>query len=69
MLAQIQSVEKSVAILSYNDTVKVNSICHPIHVPDDHNEFKHYFPHTWNNAGQMVIKCRMTSSTSIAEIK
>ena len=69
MLALIQSVDKTAAILSYDDSSQANSICHPSHVPSDHDEFKIYFPKATQTNRGLITKCRMTSSIYMAEIK
>ena len=69
MLSLIQSVDKCAAIVCYNDSSKANSICHPSHVPMDQNEFDIYFPraHIYNN--RITIKCKMTTSLALIQIK
>ena len=65
VLSLIQSVNKRAAILCYDDSRKVNSICHPSHVPTEGADFQVYFPRSFNNNGNMHIKCKMTSSISL----
>ena len=69
MLAIIQGVDKTAAILGYSTESKINSICHPNHVPESQEEFEQYFPRTFSARGNMTVKCRTTSSMSLAEIK
>ena len=69
MLSLIQSVDKTAAILCYEDSQRANSICHPSHVPMEQGEFEIYFPRAYSYKGRITIKCRMTSSTALAQIK
>ena len=69
MLAMFLSVDKRAAIVCYEETQKFNSICHPMHVPDSPSEFARYFPRVYNTRGTVTVKCRVTSSISIFDIK
>ena len=68
-LALLLSCDKRAAILCYDETKKINSICHPNHVPKNKDDFEKYFPHVYTTKGSMSIKCRITSSKSIFSIK
>jgi len=69
MLAMFMSVDKKAAILCYDKDKKFNSICHPMHVPASKEEFERYFPRVYNTRGTVKIKCRVTSSVSLVDIK
>ena len=69
MLALNQSVDKLVAILGYDNDLKVNSICCPSHVLDKHVEFSQYFPRYHITTNKIAVKYRMTSSVSLEAIK
>ena len=69
MLALTQSVDQSTAILSYDSDTKVNSICHPYHVPNETEEFAQYFPQAHIHSNKLTIKWRMTSTRPLIEIK
>ena len=69
ILALIQRADKHAAIIGYKDEIKINSLCHPNHVPHDNDEFEKYFPRTYNGKGNMVIKCRFTTSIPLIDIK
>ena len=47
VLALLQSVYKHAAILAYNSKAKLNSLCHPNHVPTNDEEFIKYFPRVY----------------------
>ena len=55
--------------MGYDNDLKVNSICHPNHVPNENDEFIQYFPcsHITNN--KITVKYCMTSSAPLATIK
>lgn len=69
VLSLVQSIDKWAAILCYDDSLQANSICHPSHVPTEGAEFQVYFPRCFNHNGNMHIKCKMTSSISLYQIK
>jgi len=69
MLAMFMSVDKKAAILCYEKDKNFNSICHPMHVPASKEEFERYFPRVYNTRGTVTIKCRVTSSISLVDIK
>ena len=69
MLALFLSVDKRAAILCYDASKTFNSICHPAHVPTTSEEFSRYFPRVYNSKGTITVKCRLTSSISILDIK
>ena len=69
MLAILLQVDKKAAILGYKKDSQINSICHPNHVPENQDEFELYFPRTYTSRGYMLVKCRVTSSMSLADIK
>ena len=69
MLSLVQSVDKTAAIICYEDSSGTNSIYHPSHVPMEQDEFEIYFPRAHAHNGRITIKCRMTISTALAQIK
>jgi len=69
VLAMLLSVDRRAAILCYEHEKTFNSICHPVHVPVAKEEFARYFPRVYNTRGTMTVKCRVSSSVSILDIK
>jgi len=69
ILAMLLSVDKRAAILCYEQERNFNSICHPVHVPTATEEFTRYFPRVYNTRGTVTVKCRITSSMSILDLK
>jgi len=69
VLAMLLSVDRRAAILCYEHEKTFNSICHPVHVPVAKEEFARYFPRVYNTRGTMTVKCRVSSSMSIIDIK
>ena len=69
MLSLVQLVDKCVTILYYEDSSHTNSICHPIHVLMEQEEFEIYFPRAQVLNRRMIIKCKMTISTALAQVK
>ena len=53
VLSLIQSIEKSAAIICYEDNHQANSICHPSHVLMESDEFKLYFTREFKNLGRI----------------
>lgn len=69
VLAMFLSVDKRAAILCYDVSQNFNSICHPVHVPTATEEFARYFPRVYHTRGSITVKCRVTSSKSLLDMK
>ena len=69
MLAMILSIDNKAAILAYDETKGINSICHPQQVPMENKSFEIYFPRTHLYRGSISLKCRITTSISMIDIK
>ena len=65
----MQREDKQVAILSYDESDPVNSICHPSQVPEESDLFRKYFPRAYSSKGTLTVKCRLTSSVDLGTLK
>jgi len=69
VLAIMQREDKQVAILCYEESDPVNSICHPSQVPEESDLFQKYFPRAYSSKGTLTVKCRLTSSVDLGTLK
>lgn len=69
LFAFIREVDEGAAIQPYLPNDTVNNVCHPAHILDKANDFKHYFPEVKYFHRRIRTQCRLSTNVPIQDIK